>query len=488
MRFVICGVSHETHTFSPIHTTRELFEKRQLLIGDAIIQTLRSTRTEIGGYIDYCEREGIEIIPTLAASASPSGKVATEAFEEFIETTISMIKNAGDIDGVLARLHGAMVTEDQDDAEGYFLKKIRDVVGNDVPLVGTFDLHANLTKVMVQYADSLTGYDTYPHIDGYERGVEAAKIVHKTVLGEVKPTMALSKLPFGPPLQRQATTRAPMNRVYEKAFEYETLDKVLVVSVAPAFPWSDFEEMGFGVVVTTDNDMPLAKRLAKEFTDWVWERREAFLYEPTPVEEAVQRATHASEGPIVLADIFDNPGGGASCDGTILLKSLLDHNAQDVAIGIIADPGAVAAAIESGIGTEVTLQVGGKVDELHGPTLTLTGEVKCISDGEFVHKGLMATGVIGYLGKTVVFRCQGIDIVLTENRVQPLDREIFRINGITPEDKKIIVVKSSVHFRADFEPIAKEIIEVGSKGILSSDLSMFDFKKIPRPFYPLDRF
>jgi len=328
-----------------------------------------------------------------------------------------------------------MVSENQDDAEGYFLKRVREVVGDEIPVVGTFDLHANLTKAKAKYATCLTGYDTYPHIDGYERGLEAAEIAHKTALRKIKPTMALSKLPFGPPPQRHVTSRLPMSAVYEKAWEMEAMDKVLVVSVAPAFIWSDFDEMGFGVVVTTDNDMALAERLAKELTDWVWERRETFLYEPTSFEEAVNRAIQAPEGPIVLADIYDNPGGGASCDGTVLLKGLLDHNAQNVAVGIIADPEAVAAAIESGIGTEVTLQVGGK----------------------------------------------------TENRVQPWDREVFRINGITPEDKKILVVKSSAHFRADFEPIAKEVIEVGSLGILSSDMSLFDYKKIPRPFYPLDK-
>jgi len=223
MRFVICGVSHETHTFSPIRTTKELFERNEILIGDAIIQTLQDTRTEIGGYIDYCSKEGIELLPTLTAEAAPSGKVATDAYEEFIDITLKMIKEAGveTVDGVLARLHGAMVSEDQDDAEGYFLKRIREVIGDEIPVVGTFDLHANLTKDMAKYATCLSGYDTYPHIDGYERGYEAAKIAHKSALGEIKPTMALSKLPFGPPLQRQVTTRAPMNKVYEKAWEME---------------------------------------------------------------------------------------------------------------------------------------------------------------------------------------------------------------------------------------------------------------------------
>ena len=487
MRFVICGVAHETNTFSSTLADRDAFTKFDLSIGEEIIKKFRGTRTEQGGYLDYCEQVDIEVVPTLTVSAWPSGKVVTEVFEEFLSVTIEMIQDAGAIDGVLAKLHGAMVSEDQDDAEGYFLKRIREVVGDDVAVVGTFDLHANLTQAMVKYADILIGYDSYPHIDMYERGYEAAELAHKMAIGKITPVMALSKLPFGPILQRQITTCPPMSEIMAKAFEYETLDKVLVVSVAPAFPWSDFDEMGFGVVVTTDNDLTLAERVAKEMTDIVWERREEFDYIPTPVNEAVKRAIQAPEGPTVLADISDNVGAGSSCDGTVILKSLLDQNAQNAAVAVIADPEAVATAIESGVGTEVTLRVGGKTDKYHGPTLTLTGKVKLISDGKIVYKGPMFTGTPLLLGRTVVFRIKGVDVILTENRIQPFDLEVYRSQGIQPEEKKILVTKSSAHFRADFEPIAKEIIEVGAPGLASPDLSLFDYKKIPRPFWPLDR-
>jgi len=487
LRFVICGIGHETHTFSSIPANRESFEIYDLTIGEEIIQRFRGTNTEVGGYLDYCEQAGIEVIPTLTAFAMPSGKVTTVALEEFLEAILKMIQDADPVDGVLVRLHGAMVSEDQDDADGYILKQIREVVGEDVPVVATFDLHANLTQAMAKYADILVGYDTYPHIDLYERGYEAAELAHKIAIGRIIPTMALKKLPFWPITQKQVTSRPPMSEIYTKAFELETMDEVLVVSVATGFPWADIEEMGFGVVITTDNDAPLAEHLVEEFAEFFWERRGDFLYTPTPVDEAVQRAIDAPEGPIILADISDNPGGGTPCDGTVLLKSLLDHNAQNVALAIITDPEAVSVAIASGIGTEVTLQVGGKIDNLHGPTLTLTGKVKTISDGELVLKGPMMTGDVVQLGRTVVFHVKGIDIILTENRYQPFDLEFFRSNGITPEDKKILVTKSSAHFRADFEPIAKEVIEVGTPGLLSSDLSLFDFKKIPRPFWPLDQ-
>jgi microcystin degradation protein MlrC len=487
MRFIICGIGHETHTFSSIPADRDLFEKFDLSIGEEIIQKYRGTMTEVGGYLDYCEQTEIDVIPTLTAFAMPSGKVTTAALEEFLAAILKMIQDAEPVDGVLVRLHGAMVSEDQDDAEGYILKQIREVVGENVPVIATFDLHANLTRAMAKYADILVGYDTYPHIDLYERGFEAAELAHKIAIGRSIPTMALKKLPYWPVTQKQVTSRPPMSEIYTKAFELEAMDEVLVVSVATGFPWADIKEMGFGVAVTTDNDEPLAEHLAAEFAEFFWERREDFLYEPTPVDEAVIKAINAPEGPIVLADISDNPGGGTPCDGTVLLKSLLDHHALNAAVAIITDPEAVSTAIESGIGTEVTLQIGGKIDNLHGPTLTLIGKVKSISDGEFVLKGPMMTGVGVQLGKTVVFHVKGIDIILTENRYQPLDLEFFRSNGITPEDKKILVTKSSAHFRADFEPIAKEIIEVGTPGLLSSNLSLFDFKKIPRPFWPLDQ-
>jgi microcystin degradation protein MlrC len=491
MQFVICGVAHETNTFSNIPTGLKAFQKAEgsLLIGSEIIQTHKKAKTEIGGFITYCMQEGINIIPTLTASAQPAGKVTTNALEEFLDVTIKRIENEEMVGAVLACLHGAMVSEDQDDAEGYFLKRIREAVDPNVPIVATLDLHSNITKAMIHYADILVGYDTNPHeaVDMFNRGVEAAELAHKMTKKEIYPTIALSKIPFWPPGQMQVTKRPPMKDILDRAFEYEEMEEVLTVTISAGFAWADIEEMGFGAVVTTNNDQALAEKLAKELTNFVWTNRERFYHENVPVDEAVERAIQASEGPIILADVSDNPGGGTPCDGTVLLQHLLDKNAQDVAFALIADPEAVHKAISSGVGTEVTLQIGGKVDDLHGSTLTLTGKVKLISDGEVHWKGPMATGVPLQFGKSVVFQCQGIDLLLTENRIQALDREIFRRNGITPEERKILVLKSLAHFRADFEPIAKEIIEVATPGILSSDLSIFNYKKISRPFWPLDR-
>jgi len=485
MRIITGTISHETNVLSTIRTDLEQFNRRLLLRGDEVFDHFRGTRTPVGGLMDGCERHGFELIPTVFASATPSGKITDEAFDALLGEILDGIRDAGPIDGVALHLHGAGVSESHDDIEGHVLSEVRRLVGNR-PLVSTFDLHANHTRLMVDSADVLIGYDTYPHIDGYERGLEAIDVMARLLNGSLRPTKAFSQPPMMPALQAQFTGRHPMKALMERAFEMEEIGGVETITVAAGFPWSDFEDVGLSIIVTTNDDQGLADRCADELSGLVWGLRRDFLVKPTPVREALEKVKAAEEGPIVLADIGDNPGGGAPCDGTVVLKAVLETGLEGGVFAVMADPGAVEQAASAGVGNEVTLDLGGKIDALHGTAFRVTGVVRLLSDGRFINKGPMGTGAETDMGRTAVLRIGGVDVIVTEKRLQPTDLELYRSLGIEPTEKRFIVVKSSVHYRAAHEPIAKEVIELDTPGLTSPRLAGFGFKKIRRPIFPLD--
>jgi microcystin degradation protein MlrC len=485
MRIITGTISHETNVLSTIRTDLEQFNRRLLLRGDEVFDHFRGTRTPIGGLMDGCERQGFELIPTVFASATPSGKITDEAFDALLGEILDGIRDAVPIDGVALHLHGAGVSESHDDIEGHVLSEVRRLVGNR-PLVSTFDLHANHTRLMVDSADVLIGYDTYPHIDGYERGLEAIDVMARLLNGSLRPTKAFSQPPMMPALQAQFTGRHPMKALMDRAFEMEDIGGVETITVAAGFPWSDFEDVGLSIIVTTNDDQGLADRCADELSGLVWGLRRDFLVKPMPVREALEKVKAAEEGPIVLADIGDNPGGGAPCDGTVVLKAVLETGLEGGVFAVMADPGAVEQAASAGVGNEVTLDLGGKIDALHGTAFRVTGVVRLLSDGRFINKGPMGTGAETDMGRTAVLRIGGVDVIVTEKRLQPTDLELYRSLGIEPTEKRFIVVKSSVHYRAAHEPIAKEVIELDTPGLTSPRLAGFGFKKIRRPIFPLD--
>ena len=485
MRLVTGTISHETNVFSTLRTDLDEFRKRLLLSGDEVLEHFKGTKTPVGGFLEGCREHDFELVPTVYASATPSGKITDGAFDTLLGEMLDGIMDASPIDGVVLHLHGAGVSESHDDIEGHILSQVRKIISG-LPLVSTFDFHANHTRLMVESADILIGYDTYPHIDGYERGVEAIRVVKKLVDGSLKPTKAFRQPLMMPALQAQFTGRYPMRRVMERAHEMETLDGVETITVAGGFPWSDFEDVGLSVIITTNNDQQLSERSADELRNLAWRLRRDFLVKPVPVPEAIQRVSAAKEGPIVLADIGDNPGGGAPCDGTVVLKAALEEGLEEGVFAVIADLEAVGKAEEVGVGNEVTMDLGGKTDKLHGEPLRVKGLVKLISDGKFIAKGPMGTGSERDMGRTAVLRVGGLEIIVTEKRLQPTDLQLYRSLGIEPSEKKFIVVKSSVHYRADHESIAKDVIELDTPGLTSPRLAGFGFKKIRRPIFPLD--
>ncbi|MCW3989669.1 MAG: M81 family metallopeptidase [Candidatus Bathyarchaeota archaeon] len=485
MRIVTGTVSHETNVLSNIATDLEQFRKRRLLYGEEVFDYHRGTKTPVGGLMDGCEKHGFELVPTVFASATPSGTITAEAFDTLLGQILDGIEGAGEFDGVAMHLHGAGVAENHDDIEGHILAEVRKAIG-DRPLVSTLDLHANHTRLMVESADVLIGYDTYPHVDGYERGVEAIDVIARLLDGSLVPTKAFRQPPMMPALQAQFTGKYPMSRLIEEAHRMEGMEAVETVTVAAGFPWSDFEDVGLSFIVTTNDDQALADRLADELRDLAWGMRRDFLVKPVPVRDALRRVKNAEGGPYILADIGDNPGGGAPEDGTVVLRAILEEGLKGGVLAVMWDPEAVEKASASGIGSQVTVELGGKTDDLHGKPLKVTGTVKTLTDGKWIVKGPMGTGSESDMGETAVLLVGGNEVIVTSKRLQPMDLELYRSLGIEPTERRFIVVKSSVHYRAAHEPIAEEVIELDTPGLTSPRLAGFGFKKLRRPIFPLD--
>jgi microcystin degradation protein MlrC len=483
MKIIIGGISHETNCFSHVPSDLSMWTLHE---GKELINYYRGSRAAYGAFIDVADIEGVELIPTMHARTSPSSTITKEVFDHLVKKLLNGVKSAGKVDGVLLSLHGGGFSEEYPDLEGKIFEEIRKITGPKVVIGSMHDFHSNSTQKWIENTNIILGYDTYPHIDTYERATEVAELTIKAIRKDINPTMAMAKPNMVPTLQAQFTGNPPFKVLIDKAHELEKNENVLSIWVMGGFPWSDFPDVGMGVIAITDNDIELAKRLAEEISNMAWRMRGDFLVKPTPVKDAIEEATKAEKGPYVLADIGDNPGGGGPCDGTVLLRDIMDMDVQDAVVAVIKDPKAVEKLVEAGVGCEVTLKIGGKTDNMHGSPLEVTGKVKVLTDGKFMPTGPMSRGLEADMGRTAVLRVKGVDIILTEKRIQPTTLALYRSVGIEPREKKIIAVKSSVHYRAAHTPIAEKIIEVDTPGVTSPRLTGLPFKKLRHPIFPFD--
>ena len=485
MRIAVGCIGHETNTFSPVATTIDNFKKGSYHRGDEIIAAFRGTRTITGGFLDIAAQLNLQPVPLLWTFATPSGMVERTAYETLKSEFLALLQNAGELDGVLLDLHGAMVTDELEDVEGDLIQAVREIVG-ETWIVTTLDLHANITAKMADYSDTIIGFDTYPHIDCYERGFEAGQLLFGMNAGKIQPTMAYRQLPLLTAPPAQCTMKAPMTTVVDALHALETKPGVVTATLSMGFPFADITDAGVSILVTTNGDMALAENYADQFASDIWGMREQFTFNLHTVESAIEIANQTDGKPIVLADGADNPGGGGPCDGTTILQKFIEADVQDAVIAVIADPESVGQAIAAGVGNRVQLNVGGKTDTQHGAPIALTGYVKTLSDGRFTLKGPMGRGTAGNMGRTAVIQVGGVEIILTERRIQPYDAEVLRSVGIEPRTRKLIALKSAVHFRADYTPIAHQILDVDTPGVHSPNLFNYDYQKLRRPIYPLD--
>ncbi len=490
IRIAVGGIVHETNTFASLPTGITEFEANLLLRGTEF-ERLAGTNTVIGGVLaEANDRQSIELVPLITASAIPGGIVTRDAFESVVGELESGLSSQA-IDAVVLDLHGALVAEGHPGGDGEVARRVRAIVGPDVPIVAVLDLHGNLDQRLVDSIDIILPYDTYPHVDNAERGREALDLVARSASGEITPVTRAVKLSISPPGPNQFSNFEPTVSFQNAAREWESQPGVLNVGILFAFPYSDVPHNGMAIVATTDGDPALAERICEEMGELIRSRYLEFWPDMMTVEEAVHAAMEDITGPIVLADYGDNPGGGTSADGTALLWALLDLGAEGAAIAVICDPEVVAVAIAAGVGAEIEVELGGKLDNWHGAPIPLSARVINLTNGDFTYEGPIDHGVTDTLGRTAVLGCTGrhgniVEVIVCERRVQALDTAIFRSQGIDPTSRKILVVKSSVHFRASFMPIASRIILVNTPGLLQLDVSAFPFEHIHRPMWPHD--
>ena len=495
MHILTACIGHETNTFASTPTTLEDFRRGSptpdFSGGEAILNHFRGTRTIHGGYIAGAEKQGFTLEPLIHTFATPSGTVQQNAYDYLKGLLIAQLKAAGKCDGVLLDLHGAMVTEEIEDEEGDLIAAVREVVGNEIPIVMTLDLHANVTAQMARHANVIFGFDEYPHTDMYERGVEAADVMAAILRGALRPTLAYHQLPLITMPPKQCTLIEPMRSLLAKAHAMESEPRqswngVVNVTLAMGFPFADIHDAGVLVLVTTNDDAELAQRKAAEMAEAIWEKRDEFNVALTPVSEVITYARTQAQGLVVLADGSDNPGGGGPCDSTLVLREFIEKDVPDAVVAVIADPKAVATAMAAGVGNSVTLHLGGKTDDRHGEPVRITAHVKLLSDGTFVMRGAMGGGARARMGRTAVLVVGGVEIVVTERRIQPYDAALLRSVGIEPMQRRLIALKSAVHFRGTYQDIAERIFDADTPGVHRPDFSCYEYRKLRRPIYPLD--
>jgi microcystin degradation protein MlrC len=491
-RVLVAQFMHETNTFSKLPTTLDDYRKRWLIEGEAMVARFRGTKNEVGGYIDAIAQYGWQPVWGAAANATPSGTLTKEAWETIRDMIVGAARKAGRLDGICLSLHGAMVTATEDDAEGALLEALRGIVGPDVPIVATLDLHANATERMARNASVLVSYRTYPHIDGYERAVQAAALCQEAMAGEKKPRCLVLQPAMLEGADHGRTTHpGQMRDLLAKADIFETEPGINVVSIQAGFTWSDIPYTGPSIAVSYEASAEArAKAIARELIDDIWRRRDETVantaYRSIADGIAAARAGTGKQGPLVIADGTDNPGGGGYNDTTPVLQALLDAKIENVGFGTIYDPAVVQQAMKAGVGAEIDVALGGHTDESMGKPVRTRAVVKMLSEGIFKNDGPMNAGVETNMGPTAVLRIGGVDVVTISNRVQTIDLQVFLSQGIDPTAKSVLVVKSVQHFRAAYGPIAREIVLVDSGGICSPDISRLKFRKLRRPIWPLD--
>lgn len=473
-RIAIGGIAHETNTYVPALTTLEDVRARTLLTGEALLANARGTDGALGGIVDAAVGRA-DILPALFASAAPGGPVNRAAFEVLREGLLSrlraLVRRYPGVDAVVLALHGAMVVDGIEDAEGALLEDIRHLIG-DRPLVAVIDFHANLSAAMVRAVDVLVPYRTYPHVDTRARGVEALELALAMVSRRESPSVAWRHLPLLMPLPAQATGGdGAFAQLARAASALEARPGVVLAALVPGFPYSDVTEAGASVLVVTRDDAPLANQLADDLAGRWWRARDAMRWRGMPLDRVGEALDTAAEGPIVLAESADNPGAGAPGDSTWLVREVLARGARDVAVATIVDPAAVAACHAAGIGARLDLAVGGRQGITSGEPVARAWTVRHLGEGVFANEGPIGRGSITRMGRTATVEADGVQVILSERRTQVMEPAAFVAGGIDPLAMRALVVKSSVHYRAAFTAIAGRMIDVETPGLCTSDLA-----------------
>ena len=479
----IGGIMHESNTFSETPTDFAAFSQT---FARNLLNLWGETHHEMGGFIQGATEYGYTAYPTLMTSATPAGRVTDDAFDRFTEMLIQHLKAAPKHEGLLLALHGAMVVESYPDGDGEVLRRLREAFGRDLPIVVTLDQHANVSEQMVAESTALVIYKTTPHIDQRQRGLQAAELMMRILADEVTPTQALAKPPMILNILYHNTNVPPMEPILTAAKQLEERPDVLLANVAAGYPYADVYEVGPSFVVVTDDNPQFAQTEADRLSDMLWNVHGQLTLDLPDAAQAVAQAIASEQHPIILVEMGDNIGGGSPGDSTFVLAELQRQGASGFVV-ILCDPEAVQTCVQAGIGAEVALDVGGKADNLHGDPVAIQGEVRLIHDGHYEETEPRHGGQRHHnQGLTAVIAVGDSLVVLTSRRQTPFSLQQLLSLGINPSEMRMIVVKAAVAYRAAYEPIAGQIIEVDTPGLTAVNPLHFEYHNVRRPLFPLD--
>ena len=479
----IGGIMHESNTFSETPTDFAAFSQT---FARNLVNLWGESHHEMGGFIQGATAYNYTAYPTLMASATPAGRVTDDAFDRFTEMLIQHLKSAPQHEGLLLALHGAMVVESYPDGDGEVLRRLRDAFGRDFPIVVTLDQHANVSEQMVTESTALVIYKTTPHIDQRQRGLQAAELMMRILRDEVTPTQALAKPPMLLNILYHNTNVPPMEPILTAAKQFEERPDVLVANVAVGYPYADVHEIGPSFVVVTDDNPQLAQTEADRLSDMLWNVHGQLTLDLPDAAQAVAQAIESEQHPVILVEMGDNIGGGSPGDSTFVLAELQRQGASGFVV-VLYDPAAVQSCIQAGVGADVALDVGGKADNLHGDPVTIQGKVRLIHDGQFIETQPRHGGQRYHnQGLTAVVAVEDSLVVLTSRRQTPFSLQQLLSLGIDPTEMRMIVVKAAVAYRAAYEPIAGQIIEVDTPGLTAVNPLHFEYHNVRRPLFPLD--
>jgi microcystin degradation protein MlrC len=482
MRVFSAALATETNTFAPMPTGVSAFHERAYYPAGQHPNAMQMHGGPLWAAREVGPSRGWTLIEGLVAAAVPNGIVTRAAFESLRDQLLSDLKAALPVDMVLLGMHGAMVADGYDDCEGDLLARVRQIVGPETVVGGTLDPHTHLSDAMVNNADLLICWKEYPHTDILERARELVEFC--TALAEKRLKLQRAVVDTGM-IGTLHTTREPAKGFVNRVRAIEGKDGIVSVSVVHGFAWGDVPDMGTKVLVYSDaaadpdgaRGRAVAQRLAKELFDM----RETLVEQRTGIDDALD-AGIATNGTVVLGDGSDNPGGGAPGDSTYILRRLIERDVASACLGPLWDPGAVRIAFDAGVGARLPLRIGGKIGPLSGDPVDAVWEIRALKP-DMIMTGL--AGTPAKLGDCALVSCNGVEVVLSTYRCQAFGVDVFTQLGVDPTQRKIVVVKSSQHFRAAFEPIAAKVIMVDAPGVVARDITSLSFRKIKRPKWPL---
>lgn len=480
MKIFTACLGTETHTGAPLPTDMHGFESSHLVRGGAHGEPPHMFGAPLMIWRERARAKGWEVAEGLSAFATPSGITVKRVYEQLRDEILGELQAAVPVDAVMLSLHGAMVADGYDDCEGDLVARIRAIVGPEVPIAAEFDLHCHISRAFADELTALVIYKEYPHVDFRERAEELWRIMEGRLEGTLEPTLSVFDCRM---VGLYHTTREPMRSFVDRMSSFEGKDGVLSVSLGHGFPWGDVAEEGTRVVVVTNGDKAKGDDLAEQLGRELWAIRDEITPRYLGLDEAITEGLNDPTGPVVLADMSDNPGGGAPGDSTFIPWRMMRRGIGQAAVGGIWDPVAVQICVGAGEGATFDLRLGGKTGPTSGEPMDLHVEVRKVLRDAVV-PGL--AGSRRKMGDAVWLHAEGIDFIVHAARCQNVHPDFFRVFGIEPEKKRILVVKSMQHFHAEYAPIAKKVVYVGAPGTLVWDFTQFPYRKLARPCWPLD--